>query len=129
MPIPPEVFSIVGHVHRHYKGGRYLVQCLAETHNHNGDIDVVYISLTYGKAVTRPFQRDSRNEDAWTDTVTWPDGKVRARFVKESILDKDTLTTCFGEFATSTREEVIKELEDTLERARSDAFDRDRETT
>jgi hypothetical protein len=40
-------------LYRHYKGGLYLVIGIAETHNHNGDIDVIYVSLTYGKLVTR----------------------------------------------------------------------------
>lgn len=65
----------------HYKGGTYTVLFLAETHNHNGDIDVVYISHTYGKACTRPLVRDSRDEDSWTDDVKWPDGLTRKRFV------------------------------------------------
>jgi hypothetical protein len=64
----------------HYKGGRYLALMLAETHHHNGDLDVVYISLTHGKGVTRPYTRDLRNEDAWTDLVVWPDGKMHPRF-------------------------------------------------
>jgi len=69
---------------RHHKGSLYLVLFTAETHNHNGDIDVVYVSLTHGKHVTRPLRRDSRDEDSWWDSVTWPDGAVRHRFAPES---------------------------------------------
>ena len=65
----------------HYKGGRYFVVMIAETHNHNGDIDVCYVSLTHGKGRTRPAVLDSRNEDAWFDEVEWPDGVKRSRFV------------------------------------------------
>ena len=68
---------------RHYKGGRYLVLGVAETHEHNGDLDVVYLSCTTGKMVTRPLRRDSRDQDSWTDEVMWPDGK-RLRFELES---------------------------------------------
>lgn len=69
-------------LYEHYKGGKYLVVALAETHEHNGDVDVIYISLAYGKYVTRPLQRDSRNEDSWTDLVKWPDGVERCRFIR-----------------------------------------------
>jgi hypothetical protein len=83
-------------VYRHYKGGQYLVLTTAETHNHNGDIDVVYVVLSTGKTCTRPLRRDSRNEDAWLDNVPWPDGVRRDRFVPESHLGgraRDALLT------------------------------------
>ncbi len=70
-------------LYRHYKGGLYFVLFTAETHNHNGDIDVVYFSLTHGKNCTRPLRQDSRKEDAWLDGVEWPDGVVRQRFITE----------------------------------------------
>ena len=70
----------------HYKGGRYLVAFVAETHEHNGDLDVVYISLTHGKVVTRPLRRDSRDQDSWQDMIRWPDGMHRERFVPEDSL-------------------------------------------
>ena len=71
-------------IYRHYKGGRYLVVAVAENHEHNGDRDVVYISLLKGKYNTRPLQQDSRAQDSWTDEVVWPDGTTRERFVEES---------------------------------------------
>ena len=74
---------MAGTVWRHYKGGRYLVIALAETHHHHGDIDVVYVSLKYGTYCTRPMTRDSRNEDSWDDLVQWPDGVQRCRFVHD----------------------------------------------
>jgi hypothetical protein len=76
----------IGQIYRHYKGGRYYVTDLAERHTHNGDIDVLYFSLTYGKRCTRPLRQDSRKEDSWTDVVPWPDGVHRQRFTPESQL-------------------------------------------
>jgi len=69
-----------GSIYFHYKAGTYRALYLAETHNHNGDQDVVYLSLTTGKHVTRPFKQDSRKEDAWSDLVKWPDGLMHPRF-------------------------------------------------
>jgi hypothetical protein len=69
--------------YRHYRDGVYCVLFIAGTHNHNGDIDVIYVSCTHGKPVTRPLKRDSRNEDSWLDTVTWPDEQMRHRFVPD----------------------------------------------
>jgi len=68
-------------LYTHYKGGLYTAFFTATTHNHNGDIDVVYFSHTNGSFNTRPLNRDSRDEDSWTDEVTWPDGVVRPRFI------------------------------------------------
>lgn len=81
-------------VWRHYKGGRYVVLFTAETHQHNGDVDVVYLSLTYGSFVTRPFARDSRGQDSWTDIVRWPNGVDRQRFVPESSLTSEDIRAC-----------------------------------
>lgn len=86
--------SAIGHASwagfwRHYKGGRYLVLGVAETHEHNGDLDVVYLSCTTGKLVTRPLRRDSRDQDSWADDVSWPDGQQRSRFIQESEYDVD----------------------------------------
>lgn len=78
-------------IFRHHKGPKYMVIALAETHNHNGDLDVVYLSLERGKYCTRPLQRDSRNEDSWTDQVMWPDGVKRNRFVRSSVTENDGL--------------------------------------
>lgn len=84
-PIPPGPY-------RHYKGGLYLVIGCAETHNHNGDIDVIYVSLMHGKLVTRPLRRDSRNEDSWLDIVAWPGGRTLERFSREN----EGLAALFG---------------------------------
>lgn len=70
------------HLYRHHRGGLYLLVAVAETHNHNGDLDAVYISMKHGAWRTRPWKRDSRNEDSWTDMVEWPDGR-RPRFVPD----------------------------------------------
>jgi hypothetical protein len=43
----------------HYNGGKYLLVGVAETHQHNGDRDAVYISLTHGKLVTRPYSPEA----------------------------------------------------------------------
>jgi hypothetical protein len=85
----------IGGLYRHYKGGRYVLLFVATTHAHNGDEDAVYVSLTHGHTVTRPYQRDSRKEDSWTDFVRWPDGQIRLRFVLESNLSLETLLACF----------------------------------
>lgn len=81
----------------HYKGGRYLLVGEAETHEHKGDVDMVYISLTHGKMVTRPRTREFRNEDAWLDVVEWPDGEKRHRFEVAAALTPRELKACFGE--------------------------------
>jgi hypothetical protein len=65
----------------HYKGGVYLVLVVAETHEHNGDLDVVYVSLKHGTCCTRPLRSDSRRQDSWLDMVEWPDGQFRDRFM------------------------------------------------
>lgn len=81
-------------VFRHYKGGLYRVVTVAETHQHNGDKDVVYVSLKTGSIVTRPLERDSRAADSWTDPVTWPDGETRPRFVNNKLLSLDAFKAC-----------------------------------
>ena len=81
-------------VFRHYKGGRYRVVAVAETHHHNGDKDVVYVSLTTGSIVTRPLEKDSRDEDSWSDIVDWPDGEKRPRFVHEKLFSIEAFKTC-----------------------------------
>jgi len=78
--------GVAAGVYRHHKGDRYLVVAIAETRKHNGDLDVVYIPLRYGKHVTCPLRQDSRGEDSWTDPVDWLDGKKRHRFVLETSL-------------------------------------------
>ena len=70
-------------MYRHWRGGRYTLLLVAETHLHNGDLDVVYISHTTGAIVTRPLQRDSRDQESWIDMVEWPDKIHRERFVHE----------------------------------------------
>jgi hypothetical protein len=80
-----------GQVYRHYKGGRYLVIGVAETANHSGDFDVVYVVLSTGKLCTRPLRKDSRVQDSWTDELTWPDKKTRCRFTAEEAFASDTL--------------------------------------
>lgn len=76
--------EIRGQIYRHWRGGLYTLLLLAETHEHNGDLDIVYVSHTTGKIVTRPAKYDSRRQDAWTDLVEWPDGKNRRRFTPET---------------------------------------------
>ena len=78
-------------IYRHYKGGRYVLLHTAGTHEHNGDYDAVYVSLTTGNITTRPFTRDSRNQDSWDDMVPWPDGVERMRFTREIRIPKEAL--------------------------------------
>lgn len=85
-------------LYRHYKGGRYLVIAVAQTHEHNGDVDVMYVSLTHGTYTTRPLQQDSRKQDSWLDLVEWPDHKIRPRFIREAVaLEDSRLLSLFGE--------------------------------
>ena len=71
-------------LYRHFKGGLYQVLFSAQTHNHNGDVDVVYYSLTHRTWCTRPLRRDSRDEDSWLDWIQWPGGSLGvSRFVPE----------------------------------------------
>ena len=90
-----------GSVVRHYKGGRYHVLTVADHHDHDGKRDVVYISLTNGKVFSRPLERDSREEDSWTDLVAWPDGVVRRRFIPDDT-DSSTLDHLFKKETTCT---------------------------
>ena len=68
----------VGKVYKHYKGGRYLVLCIAEesTNTRVGTRGVVYISLTYGKIKHRDLAE-------FVEEVQWPDGIKRPRFILE----------------------------------------------
>jgi hypothetical protein len=70
-------------LYRHHRGGLYMLVAIAETHNHNGDLDAVYISMERGAWRTRPWRRDSRDQDSWIDMVEWPDKIHRDRFVPE----------------------------------------------
>jgi hypothetical protein len=79
-----ETDPVLGFRYRHYKGGLYLPVAVAERHTHNGDLDVVYVSLTHGKHCTRPLRYDSREEESWQDNVMWPDGVYRKRFTLET---------------------------------------------
>lgn len=81
-------------VFRHYRGGLYRVIIIAETHDHNGDKDVVYVSLTTGKVVTLPLEKDSRGQDSWTDSVLWPDGETRPRFLHEKLFTIEAFKAC-----------------------------------
>jgi hypothetical protein len=102
MPLLETPSDYAGKRFIHYKGGHYFVLGVVARHEHNGDLDVVYISLTHGKMVTRPFNRDSRNEDSWTDLVRWLDGKERPRFTHESCLSEGILAACFGSPTSTT---------------------------
>jgi hypothetical protein len=82
------MIDLVPGLYIHYKGGRYLVLFTAETHKHNGDIDVAYYSLTHKKHCIRPLRRDSRNEDSWLDVVMWPDNIQRNRFMHINHLER-----------------------------------------
>lgn len=79
-------YSPANGLYRHCKGGIYLLIGVAERHTHNGDFDVVYVSLSFGKLYTRPLCHDSRGEDSWTDLVEWPDRSWRRRFVLDGTV-------------------------------------------
>lgn len=94
-------------LYRHYKGGLYMAMGLAWTHNHNGDIDVVYVSLEHGEFRTRPYAIDSRDEDYWDELLVWPDGVVRHRFSPES----EKLKTLFD--ISGDKRRIDQAVEDT----------------
>lgn len=75
----------------HFKGDYYLLLAIAETHQHIGDWDAVYIVLRTGKFCTRPLYFDSREQAAWQSSVVWPDGVARSRFILEGVLGDDEL--------------------------------------
>jgi hypothetical protein len=94
----------------HYNGGKYLLVGVAETHQHNGDRDAVYISLTHGKLVTRPWAQDSRKDDAWTDVVRWPDGVERPRFTRrDDLSEADMVDVSRALVAANVEAQVSKE--------------------
>ena len=46
-------------LYRHFKGGLYQVLFSAQTHHHNGDVDVVYYSLAPKSPPVTAILRDS----------------------------------------------------------------------
>jgi hypothetical protein len=78
----------IGARHLHFKSGVYLPIAVAQTSDHNGDEDVVYVVLATGKITTRALRQDSRKKTAWLDEVRWPDGVTRPRFIMEDSLSQ-----------------------------------------
>lgn len=76
-------YPIAGMVVRHYKGGRYTIIAVADSHEHNGDQFVIYVSHTNGRTFCRPLASNDEGVDAWDDVVTWPDGQTRQRFIPD----------------------------------------------
>lgn len=74
------------HTYRHYKGGLYTLLFIAQTHEHTDDLDAVYLSWTTANVTTRPYRRDSRDQDSWKDMVMWPDGQHRPRFCDDPLV-------------------------------------------
>src|SRR3954470_16023239 len=70
---PPRPFSLG--LHNHYKGGLYAALFLSMNSNSDAapEPEVIYVSLTTGQVHNRSLVE-------WCEEVTWPDGKVRARF-------------------------------------------------
>lgn len=60
--------------YRHFKGGFYCV--LFDAFTSDMERVVVYVSLQDGQIWTRPL-------DDWNQRVTWPDGRLRRRFIRE----------------------------------------------
>ncbi len=71
-----KVHAIPLGLHKHYKGAFYTVIHLAieSTNARAGRQVVVYTSGEYGSTHTR-------DADEGCETVTWPDGKKRRRFI------------------------------------------------
>jgi hypothetical protein len=73
----------VGTVVRHFKGGRYKVlQHAIDTETK--DAVIVYVSLTTGETFTRTAKK-------FCQEVEWPDGKMRTRFVDDSVFLQNDL--------------------------------------
>lgn len=66
-------------VYEHHKGGKYLVLFVADdsTNARPGNKLVVYVSLTYGVIKCRDLSE-------FTESVEWPDGQTRPRFVLQA---------------------------------------------
>ncbi len=71
---------IPNRIYEHYKGGKYLVLLVAEDSTNDRITDdkknkmVVYVSLTNGKIWCRTLSE-------FAESVEWPDGQRRSRFV------------------------------------------------
>jgi hypothetical protein len=76
-----ETEVIPNRVYEHFKGGRYYVLSVADdsTNGRKGNKLVVYVSLTYGVLKCRDLAE-------FTESVAWPDGITRPRFVPEGSL-------------------------------------------
>lgn len=74
---------LTGALYRHYKGGRYKALLLGNLSEDRDTIVVIYLSLSTGRTWVRPLRKEG--EDSWTDTVTWPDGVLRSRFILETV--------------------------------------------
>lgn len=96
-PKPERGGKVEPGLYRHYKGPLYVVFAIAETHEHNGDRDVIYSSLTNPRPVTRPLERDSRNEPSWLDMIAWTEDMTMSRFMPESREVAAVLGKQFGE--------------------------------
>lgn len=72
------ITSIACGVWQHYKGGLYQVLGIG-AHSETDEKMVVYVSLT-GADLPGPRLR-VRPLSLWFDTVEWPDGPRRPRFV------------------------------------------------
>jgi len=61
-------------IYEHFKGGRYRVLMTA-SHTETHEAIVVYVSLDIlGEVWARPLS-------VWNETVQWPDGFTRPRFI------------------------------------------------
>ena len=69
---------LLGMVHRHFKGGRYVPLLAARSTVDTTEV-VVYMSLETGEYWSRPGIE-------WSQPVDWPDGVSRSRFVREDYL-------------------------------------------
>jgi hypothetical protein len=71
--MPSPIDQVPG-LYTHYKQGRYSVLFTA-THSETLDPLVIYVSMQTGEAWARP-------EASWRESVVWPDGATRPRFVR-----------------------------------------------
>lgn len=61
-------------VHKHFKGGFYKPLLLAIDSDDHKTTIVVYVSMEDGQFYTRLLA-------SWNEQVSWPDGKMMARFI------------------------------------------------
>jgi len=61
----------------HFKGGKYRV-LFEGLHADGAEPVVIYVSMIYGTVWVRSLSE-------WNETVKWPDGEMRQRFIRKDF--------------------------------------------